>query len=184
MTNPNSTPEPSPTRAEAVAARRRRVPGVRVTRPATEFKELSEANRAMIELMVYGLDEAADIEGERIEAGAPLTLRQAARAVGVRLRKARELSETALFQRELQKVRQSQCNGERPRNLKVAIEIRDDAGDGSAAFATARLKAIQTIEGRDGGTSKAVQINNNSGNSTTITPGYVIKLQPIGEENT
>jgi hypothetical protein len=141
--------------------------------PAASLKELTEDHKQCIELMVHGLDEAGEIEGEYVEAHKPLTLRQASRALGLRLRRMREMSATPLFQQALNAEVAALRNAERPRNLQVAIAIRDDEGDGSAATKTVRLKAIQSIEGRDGGASVNVQINNTQNN---VTPGYVIRL--------
>src|SRR6202012_361357 len=97
------------------------------------------------------------------------------------VRRMREIYKTPLFQTELNREIIAQRNAEKPRNLLVAKEIRDDRGDGSAAFATARLKAIQTIEGRDGGTSVNVQVNQING-GTQATPGYVIRLKANSPE--
>lgn len=64
---------------------------------------------------------------------------------------------------------------ERPRNLDVAVSIRDDAELGeSPAGATARLKAISTIEGRPEGGQVNVQINNSVGQ----LPGYILAIDP------
>jgi hypothetical protein len=65
--------------------------------------------------------------------------------------------------------------------LATAKEIRDDKGDGSAAFATARLKAIATIEGREGSASVNVQVNQFNGGAGNVSPGYVIRLKPQTE---
>jgi hypothetical protein len=78
-----------------------------------------------------------------------LTLNQAATAVGVRLRRAREVAATELFQTELNRAVKALRNSERARNLQTAIAIRDDNGDGTAATKTVRLKAIAAIEGRE-----------------------------------
>jgi len=159
---------------------RRRLPGVRVTRPAAEFKELSDDYLRVIELMVYGLDEGGEIDNEWIEAGVPLTLRQAALAGGVRVRQAKEVYETALFKTALNEALLGQRASERPKNLHTAIKIRDDEGDGSAATKTVRLKAIQTIEGTDGRAKVQATVNTH----TNIKPGYVIRFKaPRAEQS-
>jgi hypothetical protein len=126
--------------------------------------------------MTYGLDTAGELDGEHFEAGRPLTLNQAARAVGVRLRRAREGAATELFRTELNRAVKALRNSERARNLQTAIAIRDDNGDGTAATKTVRLKAIAAIEGRENtGTTVNVQVNNQT-NVAAISPGYVIRL--------
>jgi len=144
------------------------------------LSQLSDDYRQVIELMVYGLDEAGDIEGQRLEAGVPLTLRQACRAVGVRLRRMRDMHATALFQTELNRAVLARRNAEKPKNLTTAIEIRDDMGDNTAATKTVRLKAIQSIEGAD---RAGVQVTiHNSDSQANIAPGYVIRLRPDRQE--
>jgi hypothetical protein len=145
----------------------------RLAPPPSQFSELSEDYQIIIGLMVHGLDEAGDIGGRHIEAGVPLTLEEAAKAVGVRLRRAREIAVSEIFMAALNKEVAALRNSERPKNLLVAKQIRDDEGDGSAATKTARLKAIAAIEGRENaGTTVNVQVNN----QTAISPGYVIRL--------
>jgi hypothetical protein len=144
--------------------------------PASSLKELTDEHKQIIELMVHGLDVSGEVDGSHYEAGEPLPFREACRAVGAKLRRMREMYATPLFQSELNRQIAAQRTAERPKNLHVAKQIRDDEGDGSAATKTVRLKAIQSIEGRDGQASVNVQINNNQTNNT-IQPGYVIKLQ-------
>jgi hypothetical protein len=109
----------------------------------------------------------------------PLTLEEAAKAEGYRLKRARtylaDLPAFNLYRAQLLKARRE---NEAARNLHTAIEIRDDEGDGSAAIKTVRLKAINIIEGRPEGASVTVNVNQQT-NVATITPGYVIRL-PAG----
>jgi hypothetical protein len=78
-------------RAKDDPFRRRNVPAHALTALPPKFA-------AVIDLMIYGATEAVTIEGAAVAAGMPLTLRQAARHAGVRLRAARAVSDTALFQ--------------------------------------------------------------------------------------
>jgi hypothetical protein len=78
-------------RAKDDPFRRRNVPAHALTALPPKFA-------AVIDLMIYGATEAVTIEGVALAAGMPLTLRQAARQLGVRLRAARAVSDTALFQ--------------------------------------------------------------------------------------
>jgi hypothetical protein len=106
----------------------------------------------------------------------PLTLLEAARAEGYRLKRARtylaDLPAFNLYRAQLLKARRE---NEQARNLATAIEIRDDDGDGSAAIRTVRLKACQFIEGKPDGASVVVNVSQTS-NVAAISPGYVIRL--------
>jgi hypothetical protein len=104
----------------------------------------------------------------------PLTLLEAAKAEGYRLKRARtylaDLPAFNLYRTQLLKARRE---NEAARNLATAIEIRDDDGDGSAAIRTVRLKACQFIEGKPDGASVTVNVQQNV---AAITPGYVVRL--------
>jgi len=106
----------------------------------------------------------------------PLTLLEAAKAEGYRLKRARtylaDLPAFNVYRAQLLKARRE---NEQARNLATAIEIRDDDGDGSAAIRTVRLKACQFIEGTPDGASVVVNVNQQT-NVASITPGYVIRL--------
>ena len=143
--------------------------------PLSKFRALTDQHLAVIELMTYGLDEGA----MGFSAGVPLTLIQAADCVGVRRRQAREIGQTPVFIAELNRQMKGRQQSERPRNLAVAIAIRDDEGDGSAATKAVRLKAIQSIEGRDGPSSVSVNV----GVQTNVTPGYVIRPRQTGSDD-
>jgi hypothetical protein len=114
----------------------------------------------------------------------PLTLEEAARAEGYRLKRARtylaDLPAFNVYRAQLLKARRE---NEAARNLHTAIEIRDDEGDGSAAIKTVRLKAIGVIEGKPDGASVVVNVNQKS-NVASITPGYVIRLPASRAEPT
>jgi len=141
--------------------------------PAWALTKLPPKFDGVIRLMIYGADGAVTIEGVAIAAGMPLTLRQAARQVGARLKQAREIADTPLFQGAFSKALLALRRSEGPRNLHTAIEIRDDPGDGSAATKRARLSAIDSIEGKSSsGTHVSVNVNQQA----TISAGYIIKL--------
>lgn len=129
---------------------------------------------AMAELMTNGSEFAEVIDGHPVPADYPLDLKQAAFVTGMKLREARALADDPRFVEQLNKLLKQRRNAERARNLNVAIEIRDDKGEGLAADRTVRLKAIQAIEGTEG---KGVQVNINQNTITAnIQPGYVIRL--------
>jgi hypothetical protein len=104
----------------------------------------------------------------------PLTLMEAAKAEGYRLKRARTyLADLPAFNAYRAHLLKARRENEAARNLATAIEIRDDEGDGSAATKTVRLKAINVIEGRDDRASVTVNVNQQT---NVISPGYVIRL--------
>ncbi|MEJ0094155.1 MAG: hypothetical protein WDN46_12175 [Methylocella sp.] len=161
-----------PRPAIAVGQIRNRAEGQRIKPPLASLRALPDYAAAVIDCMVHGLDNDQHIDGKLIEAGTPLTLKQAALACSVRTRQARELASTELFAKALNKAVSDRRNAERPRNLATAIEIRDDPGDGSAATKTVRLKAIDSIEGKSS-SGNTVNVNVQQNN---VAPGYVIRL--------
>jgi hypothetical protein len=145
----------------------------------TKPKGLTDDEQEMAHLMVYGLPHEEVILGKTIKPDWPLTLEQAAKFVGYRLKRARthldNLPEFSTHRRELL---DGKRKAELARNLQTFIEIRDDPGEGFAADRTVRLKAAQAIEGRPDGTSVTVNVNNQT-NIAAITPGYVIRLPAL-----
>jgi hypothetical protein len=119
----------------------------------------------------------------------PLTLEEAAKAEGYRLKRARNyLEDLPAFNAYRAQLLKARRMNEEARNLHTAIEIRDDEGDGSAATKTVRLKACSFIEGKPDAASVTVNVNQQT-NVAQIQPGYVIRLgkfsQPeaaIGQE--
>jgi hypothetical protein len=140
-----------------------------------DWVDLHEPYKSLVELMVYGFDEGGHVEGKEFYPGEPLTLSEAAKSVGVRLRRARQVAACKAFRTEFSRELAAMRSAEAPRNLRTAVAIRDDEGDGSAATKTVRLKAIASIEGKaEGGSTVNVQINNQQVNQ--VSPGYVIRL--------
>jgi hypothetical protein len=145
---------------------------------------LAEREIEIARLMTFGSPDAQIVMGADIPAGWPMTLEQAARFVGYRIRKARRLASSEEFIRFRGSLMRELRQSEGPRNLATAIRIRDDEGDGSAATKTAQLKACQFIEGPPEKGGVTVNVNQQT-NVAAITPGYVIRLgkfaQPEGE---
>jgi hypothetical protein len=139
-------------------------------------KVLTDDEEEMARLMVYGLPHDETVLGKDIKAGWPLTLEQAAKFVGYRLKRARAyLDPNPQFRGYAGELLQQRRKAELARNLVTAITIRDDPGENLAADRTVRLKAIGVIEGNVGKGGVVVNVNQTS-NVATITPGYVIRL--------
>jgi hypothetical protein len=139
-------------------------------------KGLTDDEEQIAELMIYGLPHEETILGKLIPANWPLTLEQAAKLVGYRLKRARAyLDPNPQFRGYAGELLQQRRKAELARNLVTAIAIRDDPGENLAADRTVRLKAIGVIEGNEGKAGVVVNVNQTS-NVATITPGYVIRL--------
>jgi hypothetical protein len=130
-------------------------------------------------LVVSGLEADEVIEHAIVPAHTPLTVRQAAAHMGIRLARARAIYDTVTMIRRVNQMLAERRNSEKARNLTVAVAIRDNEGAGLAADRTAQLKAINVIEGNAARAIAAVQINNtNQGAGPATVPGYIIRLMP------
>jgi hypothetical protein len=139
-------------------------------------KGLTDDEEEIAHLMVYGLPHEETILGKVVKPDWPLTLEQAAKFVGYRLKRARAyLDPNPQFRGYAGELLQQRSKAEQSRNLVAAIAIRDDEGETLAADRTVRLKAIQVIKGNEGKGGVVVNVNQTS-NVATITPGYVIRL--------
>jgi hypothetical protein len=136
---------------------------------------LSDREAEIARLMTYGSPDAQIVMNEDIPADWPMSLEQAARFVGYRIRKARRLASTEEFIRFRGSLLRGVRESEGPRNLATAIKIRDDKDDGSAATKTVQLKACTFIEGPPEKPGVGVNVNQQT-NVAAISPGYVIRL--------
>jgi hypothetical protein len=148
------------------------VPDVGRRKP-TALAVLTEQHKKIIELMVYGFE----VDTNGFEAGAPLTMIEAADCMGVRRRNARQLAIEVVFIKELNKKVIGRRKSETAKNLHLMIQVRDNPGHELAADRAVRLKAAAMIEGTDG--RKVVNVTVNTQNN--IRPGYVIRLRPKTE---
>jgi hypothetical protein len=138
--------------------------------------KLTDEEEEVARLMVYGLPSAETILGKLVPAHWPLTLEQAAKFCGYRLKRARTyLDHNPAFKSHAGELLQARRKAEMARNLVTAIAIRDYEGENLAADRTVRLKAIQVIEGNEGKGGVVVNVNQTS-NVAAITPGYIIRL--------
>jgi hypothetical protein len=112
----------------------------------TEPPKLPFAIRRTIEAMAHGIDRPLFPGTPReIPAGTPLPLKLAAVAVGCRARRAEGAATTKAFMEALVAETIIRRESEDPRNLAVAIAIRDDPASGSSA----RLAAIDSIRPKE-----------------------------------
>jgi hypothetical protein len=88
---------------------------------------LTEDEEEIARLMVYGLPHEETILGKVIAPSWPLTLEQAAKFVGYRLKRARALLDpNPTFRGYAGELLQARRKAEQARNLETAIAIRDD----------------------------------------------------------
>ena len=127
-------------------------------------------------LMVWGAAEPLTCDGKTYEPWEPLPSWVAGEFMGLRRRRAKTAMTDPAFRKAFAQNLDAMRNGERARNVATAVQIRDDSGDGSAAFATARLKAIATIEGRDGAATVNVHLDQSQTTNVAVAAGYVIRL--------
>jgi hypothetical protein len=132
---------------------------VGLTKPYKHHEEL--ANR-----MVYG---AGD--------GKPLSLEDAARSLGMRLKNARSIFRTSQFQAQLAEMIDQMRRGARPAAIGKAVELMHEAGDGKAADRSVQLKAAKLIL-TDPPVAATVNVGVQVNNQVDIRAGYVIRLRP------
>ncbi len=129
--------------------------------------------------MVFGLDAVNDCLPE-VAAGQPLSLEDAATALGLRRRNARQIFETPAFRKMLTAKIVDLRVGAHPRMIRNMIDIANDPGEGTAADRTVRLKASLAVLGeqaKDGGVTVNVGVQTNVG--ADIRPGYVLDLSAL-----
>jgi hypothetical protein len=130
-------------------------------------------------LMVFGLD-ALDDRLPEVAVGQPLSLEDAAAALGLRRRNARQIFETPAFRKMLTAKIADLRVGAHPRMIRNMIDIANDPGEGTAADRTVRLKASLAVLGeqaKDGGVTVNVGVQTNV--ATDIRPGYVLDLSAM-----
>jgi hypothetical protein len=87
-------------------------------------KNLPAVAQRVIDAMLYGVDQVMFPGSKDIPPGTPLSLRHAAIACGIRVRRMEELAMTRLFQDALRCESVVRRESEDPRNLAVALAIR------------------------------------------------------------
>ena len=129
--------------------------------------------------MVFGLD-ALDDRLPEVAVGQPLSLEDAAAALGLRRRNARQIFETPAFRKMLTAKIADLRVGAHPRMIRNMIDIANDPGEGTAADRTVRLKASLAVLGeqaKDGGVTVNVGVQTNVAGD--IRPGYVLDLSAM-----
>jgi hypothetical protein len=164
---------------EGDSKERRTLPSSYKRRRAAGEVALTERHGRLAELMVFGLD-APDDRLPEVPAGQPLSLEDAATALGLRRRNARQIFETPAFRKMLTAKIADLRVGAYPRMIRNMIDIANDPGEGTAADRRVRLKASQAVLGeqaKDGGVTVNVGVRTNV--AADIRPGYLLDLSAM-----
>jgi hypothetical protein len=142
----------------------------------TGAPKLPLAIRRTVEAMAHGVDRPLfPGTAKEIPAGTPLALKQAAIAIGCRVKRAEAAAKAPEFVRALAEETAIRRASEDPRSLAVAIKIRDNPGDGLPSDRHAQLAAIKTIRGKPPVRARTPKQAEN-GPPAGATAGYIIAL--------
>jgi hypothetical protein len=164
---------------EDEAQRRRTLPTPYKQRRAAGEVALTDCDDRLADVMVYGLD-APDDRLPEATVGRPLSLEEAATALGLRRRNARQIFATPAFRKMLNEKIIALRTSAHPRMIRNMIDIANDPGEGTAADRTVRLKASLAVLGeqaKDGGVTVNVGVQTNVAGD--IRPGYVLDLSAM-----
>jgi hypothetical protein len=106
----------------------------------------------------------------------PLTLEQAARVIGLKMKNARFLFASQPFLKAYSANLMAIRNGHKARAVAVLAEVMNTAGDGLASDRAVRIKAAsQLLNDSDGRSESQVNLQINNG-GPALAPGIVIRL--------
>jgi len=170
-------PEDSPAEIERNIPK----PRARPRGPRLPLKALDDRGLALLEAMVYGVDESKAAE-LGVEPHRPLRIESAAKAAGLKIRNARFIFSQqvflAAFSKELAAVR----SGHKARAVRVLADIMEEPGANLAADRAVRVKASSALLASEGGGSANLSIGVGISSGVlpagqVIRPGVVIKLK-------
>ncbi|SDQ99376.1 hypothetical protein SAMN05519103_00337 [Rhizobiales bacterium GAS113] len=164
--------QPAPSNPALVTQRPLSLTERKRLKPAV-LSALTARMRLMIEFMVHGCPHQWHEAKTGIAKGTPLSLAQAADAVGIRRRNARDLFGQSLFQKELNRSLQALRDGHKAMATRKILDLVETKGDGKAADRKVQLEAALIVTG-DAAKANSPSVNVNVVNQ--ITPGYVIRL--------
>ncbi len=147
--------------------------------PKTARKPITELNaeqRLFLEYQLIGCSKPDLCAQIGVRLHEPLSVEQAADLVRIRRRFARWLTTQPAYRREWAKGVQSIRDGQAVAAVRTQIQIMNNPGDDSAAFAKVRLQAASALlgdEGKAGNTNVNVTLNQNTVN---LTAGIVVRL--------
>jgi hypothetical protein len=128
--------------------------------------------RELIHAMIVGLDHPIEDSAiGHIPAGVPLDVKQAARAVGMKVRRGRLLLEDPVFRAAFKTAVEAYRESLEPGNLRVGLELRDN----QLQPGKVRLRAAEFLRGPRPVQGVTVNVQQNNGGAPTL-PGYIIRL--------
>jgi len=154
------------------------------------LRELTPKHKLLAQYVVNGVDKAHLLRGvyrkspteddpdrvRELKVGEPLRVEEAAKVLGFRLRHARHLFTQAVFQKFYHSEIAALRDGAKADAVRKTIEVLNDPGDGSAAWAKVNLAAAQMILGEPGD-GKGGNVNVTVNTAIQLQPGIVIRLK-------
>jgi hypothetical protein len=158
------------------------------------LRELTPKHKLLIQYVVHGVDKQHLLDGvERLspteddptrtrplKVGEPLKLEEAALVLGMRRKHARHLFSQQVFIKAYNAELESLRNGAKVDAIRKTIEIMNEPGDGSAAWAKVNLTAAGQILGEQGEAKGGVNVTVNT--AIQLQPGIVIRLPASAEK--
>jgi hypothetical protein len=137
---------------------------------------LDRRGERLVELMTLGLIQEEGVDYPDIPICEPLTLEQAARVVGLKMKNARFIFASQPFLKAYSSNLMAIRNGHKARAVAVLAEVMNTAGDGLASDRAVRIKAAsQLLNDGDGRSGSQVNLQINNG-GPALAPGIVIRL--------
>lgn len=158
------------------------------------LRELHPKHKLLIQYVVHGVDKPHLLDGvtrlspteddptahRQLKVGEPLRLEEAALILGIRRKHARHLFGQQVFIKAYNAEIDSLRNGAKVDAIRKTIEIMNEPGDGSAAWAKVNLAAANTILGEQGEAKSGVNVTVNT--AIQLQPGIVIRLPASAEK--
>ncbi|NDB68969.1 MAG: hypothetical protein EB015_13370 [Methylocystaceae bacterium] len=144
--------------------------------PRKALRCLDRRGERLVELMTLGLTSEEASSYPDLPACEPLTLEQAARVIGLKMKNARFIFASAPFLKAYSANLGAIRNGHKARAVAVLAEVMNTAGDGLASDRAVRIKAAsQLLNDGDGRPGSQVNLQINNGGQV-LAPGIVIRL--------
>jgi hypothetical protein len=145
-------------------------------RAPERLKELAPEHLLLAQYLVFGISSPVRARQMQVGVDIPLSLKDAALAARVRVRRARMLATDPLFRAELARQLRGFRESLAPEATRIIYAIAEDPAENTAADRTVRLKAATALLGESGGGSNAaVQINIDN-RTQQLTAGVVVRI--------
>lgn len=148
-------------------------------RKPTVLKELAPKHRLLIEYMVTGSQHASIANRVGLEPGVAMSLIEAADALRIRRRQARDLSRQDVFMRAHASELQAFREGHKGEALRKVVQVMRAEGENKAADRKVQLEAASRLLGdaiAQGSGGVTVNVGVGIGIGGAVSPGLVIDL--------